>query len=216
MSDVIQNPHDPYADHYTPAQGDQASHAKRWQLRPGGVVVVFAAVLLTVVVAYGIYQNEQSTLVDGPAPDFTLMIYDSNNIAYRQSSTQMTFSGEELQLSSLEGPVVLNFWRTNCPPCHDEAPMLARVYAAYRDEGVEFIGINVKDPDALAFDYLARYNITYPNGLDRADEIQAEYRTSGQPETFVIGVDGNIREHWSGPPTEAELRAALDAALADA
>jgi cytochrome c biogenesis protein CcmG, thiol:disulfide interchange protein DsbE len=213
MTDFAQTPQDPYADEYASAPSEERS-TQGWRIKPGGIVLILGAVLLTVVVAYGIYQNEQSTLIDGPAPDFSLNIYDSNNIAYADNNAEMVFSGEELRLSNLEGPVVLNFWRTNCPPCHDEAPMLTRVYADYRDDGVEFIGINVKDPDTLAYNYLARYGITYPNGLDRADTIQEAYRTSGQPETFVIGADGNIRAHWSGPPTEAQLRAALDDALA--
>lgn len=210
MTNMVQNP---YTDQYAAPEAATELVSSRWQLNPGGIVLILGALLLAGMVAYGIYQNEQSTLVDGPAPDFALSIYDDSNINYQDASLQMVLSGETLNLSDMEGPVVLNFWRTNCPPCHDEAPMLTRVYEDYRNDGVQFIGINVKDPDALAYNYLARYSITYPNGLDRADEIQGIYRTSGQPETFVIDAQGNITHHWSGPPTEAALRAAIDAAL---
>lgn len=203
---------DPYADHSMA----QTPKAKGRLITPFGVVIIIAAVLLLGVVGYGIYQNELDTRTDGPAPDFSLQIYNNDDIDYSESESQLAFSDETIRLSQFEGNsvVVLNFWQSNCPPCHEEARMLVRVYEDYRDQGVIFIGINAKDSDRLATEYLAQYNITYPNGLDRGDEIQKEYRTTGYPETFIIDLNGEIQRHFAGPPaSENELRSEIDKAL---
>jgi thiol-disulfide isomerase/thioredoxin len=42
-------------------------------------------------------------------------------------------------------PVVVNFWGTWCPPCRGEIPDLVRLYAEYRPQGVEIIGLAVRD-----------------------------------------------------------------------
>ncbi len=52
--------------------------------------------------------------------------------------------GKEVSLASLKGKVVvLNFWATWCPPCRAEIPDFKRVYSAYKDKGVEIIGVSL-------------------------------------------------------------------------
>ena len=194
-------PHDPYADLTTTPEPHAPTNtsASSRRITPFSVVIVMAVVLLIGVVGWGIYQNELDTRNQGEAPDFTLRTYD----------------GDNLKLSSLRGNkvVVINFWQSNCAPCHDEAPMLVRLAEEYADDGVIFIGINSKDPDKLALAYLEQYGITYPNGLDVGDKIQEAFRTTGYPETFIIDRDGNIQRHFAGPPSEIELRAEIERVL---
>jgi cytochrome c biogenesis protein CcmG, thiol:disulfide interchange protein DsbE len=192
--------HDPYAETF-PTE-EEEKQASKFRLSPFGIVIIVIAVLLVAVVSWGIYRNEQTTLRPGDeAPNFDLTLYD----------------GDKLELAQYKGDkvVVINFWQSNCAPCHEEAPMLVRVSEEYASKGVIFIGVNAKDPDKLALDYLAQYDIAYPNGLDTGDEIQTAYRTTGYPETFIIDRDGVIRKHFPGPPSEIQLRNEIDAALAD-
>lgn len=174
---------------------------KRFIFSPFGLVIMAAVVLFVGVIAYGIYQNEQGAVKVGEAaPDFTLKTYD----------------GEEIKLSEYRGNtvVVLNFWHSQCPPCHDEAETLESVYKAYKDQGVIFIGINVKDPDRVAFEFMDKYGITYPNGLDIADKINKEkYRITGYPETFIVDREGIVRLHHVGPISDTKLRLEIEEAL---
>ncbi len=199
---------DPYAEeqapvedaYHAPEQAEGETKKTRFFLfSPFALVVIAFIVLFSVVVTLGIYRNQQDTLKSGEAPDFTLQTYD----------------GGEFNLASYEGDmvVVINFWQTNCAPCHEEAPMLVRVYEEYKDKGVIFVGVNAKDPDKLALEYLAQYDITYPNGLDLRDHIQEIYRTTGYPETFIIDRNGEIQRHFAGPPAETVLRNEIEKAL---
>jgi cytochrome c biogenesis protein CcmG/thiol:disulfide interchange protein DsbE len=200
MTEIIQNQPvlDPYGDAELEGQAATSTNKNRL-MTPFGIVIVVAVLLIGAMVVWGIYQNEQDTVNQGPAPNFSLKTYD----------------GQDIRLSDFkdQNVVVINFWQTNCPPCHEEAPMLVRVYEDYRDEGVIFIGVNAKDPDKLALEYLDQYNIEYINGLDIGDKIQEMYRTTGYPETFVIDRNGEIVRHYPGQPSEISLRSTIDNAL---
>lgn len=203
---------DPYAEKIEPDKEAHSSHRALWF---GGIFFVVAALFAGMII-YSIYENEKSTLQPGDeAPDFSLSVYNTDEIGYTDATAVMEMSGETIKLSDFEGDkvVVINFWQDQCPPCHEEADMLVQTYEDYRDQGVVLIGINVKDPDDVAYGFLSRYTVTYPNGLDRRDRIADEYRITGQPETFIIGRDGKIRRHWAGPLRENEFRAEIDRAL---
>lgn len=157
----------------------------------------------------GLRQAGAGPEIGQPAPDFTLELYE----------------GGELTLSDLRGQVVLlNFWASWCDPCRDEAAALERVWRDYRDQGVVFIGIDYVDLESSALEYLAEFDVTYPNGLDKGQRISRAYRIRGVPETFFVDKKGNIAPIFvSGVPqpkkispiTEAELRAGLERLLSD-
>lgn len=191
---------DPYVeDLYADEPAPQEETTTGFKLSPFMVVIVVAVVLLLAVAAWGIYQNSLDTRTSGEAPDFTITTYD----------------GDKFTLSDYRGEavVVMNFWQNSCPPCHDEAPMLVRVSEEYREKGVIFVGVNVKDPDYVAREFIDRYGVSYPNGLDVGDKIWDAYRATGFPETFIIDRDGQIQRHFAGPPSEATLRAEIDRVL---
>jgi cytochrome c biogenesis protein CcmG/thiol:disulfide interchange protein DsbE len=157
----------------------------------GGVVVV-----LLVALFYGMRGGRP--LEGRPAPGFTLSLYD----------------GSEISLNGLRGQVVvLNFWASWCEPCREEAPTLERVWRAYRERGVAFVGVNVKDVPKGSSAFIENFGITYPNGPDPYDRIARAYRVFGYPETYIIDVDGRVRKRYIGAVDEVTLRAALDELL---
>lgn len=169
------------------------------------VIAGLIIVALLGVIGYALYQRSQSQPTAGPAPDFTVTMYDFDQIA---------MSGEHVSLKDLRGKaVVINFWASFCIPCQKEAPMLERVWNDYRDRGVIFLGINTEDPLKNALDYLVEYQITYPNAPDQGGRMEGAYRITGIPETFVINTRGEIVRHFLSEPNERDLRAAIDRAL---
>ncbi len=169
------------------------------------VVAGLIIIGLLVVIGYALYQRSQTQPTEGPAPEFTVTMFDFDQIA---------MSGERVGLKDLRGKaVVINFWASYCVPCQEEAPMLERVWNDYKDRGVVFLGINTEDPLKDALDYLAEYRITYPNAPDQGGRIEDKYRITGIPETFVINTDGEIIRHFLSQPNERDLRNEIERAL---
>lgn len=127
-----------------------------------------------------------------------------------------TSDGSVLRLSDLRGKVVMvDFWASWCGPCRQEAATLNRVYAAYSDAPVEFVGVNVWDTPDAADVFLVEFGVAYPTGVDADGAIALEYGVRGIPEKFFIGADGSIQRKYVGPMPEDVLRSALDELLAD-
>ena len=134
-----------------------------------------------------------------PAPEFSLEL----------------LRGGTVELAALRGKVVMvDFWSSWCPPCRQEAPVLAQVYREYGGRPVEFIGVDIWDRPEDALAYIQQYGIPYPNGVDTDGAILIDYGVTGIPEKIFIDRDGFIARKFVGPMNAVDLRAALDELLA--
>src|SRR3546814_20952430 len=90
---------------------------------------------------------------------------------------------------------MLNIWARWCRPCIAEAPHLASL----REQGVEIVGIAIRDrPEDLAR-FLATHGNPYMRiGADDLSEVQLAIGSSGVPETFVIDGEGRILHQHIG------------------
>ena len=123
--------------------------------------------------------------------------------------------GSALALSDLRGKVVMvNFWSSWCPPCRREAPILAQVYREYADQPVEFVGVDIWDRRKDALQFIDRYGVTYPNGIDDKGTILIDYGVTGIPETWFIDCKGTTSKKIVGPMDTEKLRAILEELLA--
>ncbi len=168
------------------SEGPAAAAGRR---SPGLLVLLVVAVALLALLAYGLARQGVSQPKSGPAPDFTLQLFD----------------GGQISLAELRGrPVVINFWASWCDPCKDEAPLLEAAWRQYKDRGLMMIGIDYLDQEPQARAYLAQFQVTYPNGPDLQSRIARRYFIRGVPETFFISPDGQIRSFKEGPFTSAQ------------
>lgn len=138
-----------------------------------------------------------------PAPDFQLQL----------------LNGGTLRTSDLAGKrTVLNFWASWCASCRAEAPLLARVSAGSREQGIQFVGIAIQDTEQEARAFLAEFGITYPNGIDHTGRIATGYRVAQIPTLVLLDPQLRIARRWAGQFTEQQLlvrpRAAQIAATA--
>jgi len=128
-------------------------------------------------------QNVRSQMIEQSLPEFEL----PPALPGTPGVSRADFTGGQ--------PRLLNIWASWCLPCIAEAPHLERL----REEGVEIIGIAVRDrPEAVA-DFLGRYGNPYTRiGSDDISELMLEIGASGVPETYVIDASGNIRYQHIG------------------
>ena len=118
-----------------------------------------------------------------PAPDFKMK----------------TPEGKTIQLSKYAKgkTVVLDFWASWCPDCRKDAPEVVRMYEAYRQYGVEFIGISM-DTDVEAWKKaIEKFGIKYPQVSElkkfKETDIAKAYGVNWIPSMVVIGEDGKVK-----------------------
>ena len=114
---------------------------------------------------------------------------------------------------------MLFFMATWCSTCKSKAPMLAEVAAEYAPRGVATYSLDfdaTETPDDLRA-WQDRYQQPWPHGIDEGLRIQRLYDVRSQSSVVVLDGEGSVVKHFGyGQVNAAELRAALDGALAAA
>ncbi|MFB9905214.1 TlpA disulfide reductase family protein [Allokutzneria oryzae] len=86
--------------------------------------------------------------------------------------------------------VVLNLWGAWCVACRTEADDLERVHQQTKDSGVQFLGIDLRDPSRTApADFVRDRGITYPSIYDPAGRsllALRNYPRNVVPSTIVL------------------------------
>jgi peroxiredoxin len=113
---------------------------------------------------------------------------------------------------------VLNFWGSWCAPCRVESPQFQEVYAEVRDQGVQFLGVNVKDTDQLARAFEDSFGIEFPSLDDPRGEVALAFRdypANAIPSTIVLDAQGRVAAVYTGAVEQDDLRAVLDLLMAE-
>ena len=126
--------------------------------------------------------------------------------------------GAPFTSADLDGDVaVLNFWGSWCAPCRVETPEFQEVYAAVRDEGVQFLGLNVKEPsEQLALAFVERFGIEFPSLYDPRGEVALAFRdypATAIPSTIVLDPQGRVAAVYTGLVSQEDLRGVIDLVL---
>ena len=121
--------------------------------------------------------------------------------------------GETRHISEWDGDlVVLNFWASWCPPCVKEIPVFTALQDEYREEGVQFVGVAIDQPeDARAFS--DKLDMNYPSlrGVADAMDINEAYgnELGTLPYTVLIDRDGVIVHRFNREVTREEIEPVL-------
>lgn len=117
----------------------------------------------------------------------------------------VTEDGEKFSSDDIRGEVaVVNFWYAGCGPCRIEAEDLEATWQKHKDDGVQFIGVNIYDQADTAKAFAKTYGVTYPSLMDattgdaklafaKVTPIQAP------PTTLVLDRKGRVAARIIGP-----------------
>ena len=126
--------------------------------------------------------------------------------------------GGDFDSAELAGEIaVLNFWGSWCPPCRVETPQFQEVYADVRDQGVQFLGLNVKETsEQFALAFVDRFGIEFPSLFDPRGEVALAFRdypANSVPSTIVLDPENRVAAVYTGEISQQDLRRVIDLVL---
>ena len=110
----------------------------------------------------------------------------------------VTESGEALSSTQLKGVItVMNFWYAGCAPCRIEMPELIELQTEFLPEGVQFIGVNVRDSAETSLAFARRIGMNFPSVMDaKTGSVVLGFTgvvtPQAVPTTLVIDAEGNV------------------------
>jgi thiol-disulfide isomerase/thioredoxin len=155
------------------------------------------------------------------AGDGTVTEFDSTLRPTFLPFTGETESGQMLDSNALVGQVVvMNWWYSACAPCRAEAPDLQALNEEFQDQGVQFVGVNVRDTaeTALAFD--RKFDIGFPSIIDAQSgavslAFQGVVSPQAVPTTLVIDKQGKVASRILGRIDPSILKTLIETVVAE-
>ncbi|MBA2427094.1 MAG: TlpA family protein disulfide reductase, partial [Actinobacteria bacterium] len=69
-------------------------------------------------------------------------------------------------------------------PCREETPLLEKTWRSYKDRGVRFVGVNLRDASANAKDFVRKFGVSYPVVVDNEEVLAQSFGVDGLPQTL--------------------------------
>jgi thiol-disulfide isomerase/thioredoxin len=116
--------------------------------------------------------------------------------------------GPDVDLASLEGPMVVNLWASWCGPCKKEMPALQQFYDRYGDQ-VGVLGVDYQDQQpAAALELAGELGVSYPLVADPGGDLNGRDPlpvVRGVPWLVFLDAEGGIELVPGGVEDAAEL-----------
>ena len=143
--------------------------------------------------------------------------------ADRKASVQIQgalFTGAAVTPADFQGKVsVLNFWFAACAPCRVEAPLLEALHQEFKDQGVQFYGVNLRDEKPTAEAFEKSFDLTYPSFDDKDGgvllSVSGLVPPGAVPTTLVLDKQGRVASRVLGEIEKGTLKALITAAVAE-
>ena len=157
-----------------------------------------------------------TTTTTFPTPEVLLQVHP------RLVDIDGWLQSEVASLEELRGRVVIvEFWTFGCYNCKNRLPYTQEIYAKYRDQGLEIVGIHSpefkyeEDVDNIK-DAMVELGVTWPVVLDTRRRTFWEWQRGGTaywPRTYVLDREGRVRFDHIGEGKYRELEQTVAALL---
>jgi peroxiredoxin len=207
-------------DAFTKMQGEAVAFAKEYAVANRNSVVAAYYGLL--------YMNEPGK------PENVQMLYDTLTPAVKKSYfggklqsivnaagktavgqmapefSQTDTSGNPISLSSLRGKyVLLDFWASWCGPCREENPNIVKAYAAYKDKGLDILGVSLDQQKSDWLKAIQDDKLYWKQVSDLKyweNDVAKLYGIQSIPASYLLDKEGRIiAKNLRGAELEAKL-----------
>ncbi len=135
----------------------------------------------------------------------------AQKIPYAPDFTLKSLKDETVRLSDFLGkPVMLTFWKIDCPACELQMPFMQSLYNELSGQDITVLTVNAGDNPVRVQDFAASHELNYPILIDQQIRVCQEYGIPGVPMTFFIDEKGIIKTYKIGA---FESKEALEDAL---
>ncbi|MGH9431013.1 MAG: peroxiredoxin family protein [Terriglobia bacterium] len=105
---------------------------------------------------------------------------------------------QSLQDGLDKGPVLLAFFKVECPTCQFTFPFLERIHQHFKAQGVQIWGIS-QDGVHDTRKFVQTFGVTFPMLIDEKPyKISAEYLLEFVPSLFLVTLDGQMEISGDG------------------
>ena len=118
--------------------------------------------------------------------------------------------------------MVVNFWYAACAPCRAEAGDLEEIYQEYQEQGVDFLGVNVRDSAETASAFMRTFSVSYPSVIDTESDtggvlldFSGYVAANTVPTTIVLDSQGRVSARISGSIEPSTLRSLIDTVVGE-
>jgi len=113
--------------------------------------------------------------------------------------TARTLDGQTFTNSSLRGNVVLlQFWTTWCPVCHQDQAVVDHLQAAFGGSGLVVVAVDDGEPEAVVRQYLQASPRSVPVVVSDGHSLAARFGVHSYPHYVVIDRNGNVAANQGG------------------
>jgi len=180
------------------------SHRQK-QRRPAkksnlGLYIVLGVVAVAVAVSVYAWKTGQhgGAVVGAKAPDITVR----------------DLQGNEVQLASVDRPVLVTFWQTTCPACQAELRTLQDLWTQANRNGQPrwtLMPVNLGEPVEAVKAFMDQNHYTFPVYVDPAGSAGDAYNVLYIPANFFIDASHRIRYKNEGGMAGPDFQSRLDA-----
>lgn len=130
--------------------------------------------------------------------------------------------GAALDISAYRGKVVvINVWGSWCPPCRAEAADFESVFKETQPKGVQFVGIDSRDPQITQARFFVKdHGLTYPSLYDSSGQLLFSFPAGTLnpqtiPTTLVLDRQGRVAVRALAALTREQLLNIVNPVIAE-
>ena len=144
-------------------------------------------------------QARSRAMVGQRAPDFRVKLIDGGEFSMSESA------GSRI--------VILNFFSARSAACAEEMAGLNTFCARHAANpgkpgsggDLEIVAIGTGEPEGLLREFASKNRLSFPVGADPDGEVAMKYGITDFPSTVLVGPDGRIGLHITGPMHNAAV-----------